>query len=309
MPIESPERRVKLIFNPHADHGRAWRVAGSLQATIEHHGGAEWTGTEYPTHATKLAAEAARQGFDVVVAVGGDGTVHEVVNGLMVVPSDQRPALAIVPLGTGNDFSFNNQLPSDPDTAILRALSGQPTAVDLGLVRDDSGRIMYWHNVLGIGFDAAALINSLAIGRLQGFPLYLAAAVQTILRDLEAPHLKITTDAEEIDAEPCMLVLCNGAREGGGFHVAPDAVPDDGVFDYTLVDMVSRPMMFRLLPEFLRGTHGRFGQVRLGRFRELKLAADRPLLIHTDGEVFAKAANDVRELTVEILPHTLQLIR
>src|SRR3989304_5605836 len=76
-------RKVKLIFNPHADGGRGWRIASSLQAVIERHGGAEWTATEFPTHATQLALEAARQGFQVVVAIGGDGTVHEVVNGLM----------------------------------------------------------------------------------------------------------------------------------------------------------------------------------------------------------------------------------
>lgn len=308
MPNENRERRVKLIFNSHADNGRAWRVAASLQATIEQHGGADWTGTEYPTHATELASAAARDGFDVVVAVGGDGTVHEVVNGLMEVAPEQRPALAAVPLGSGNDFCFNNRIPEDPDEAILRAFSGQPRPVDLGSVRDGDGRLEYWDNSLGIGFDAATVINSRSISRLQGLAMYLLAVIRTILRDHHAPRMQITTDQEELDLELLMLTMCNGPREGGGFFVAPDAHSDDGVFDYAMVEYVTRPMMFRMIPEFMRGTHGRFRQVRLGRFRRLELTADRPLLIHTDGEVFANASTNVRQLSVEILPQALQVI-
>ncbi len=302
------ERRVKLIFNPHADGGRGWRVAGSLQATIEHFGGAEWTGTEYPTHASELAAQAAREGFDVVVAVGGDGTVHEVVNGLMQVTAGERPILAAVPIGSGNDFCYNVGFPADPGKAILSAFSGSTKKVDLGRVQDASGRVEYWDNTLGIGFDAATVINSHAITRVQGLAMYLAAVIRTIMKDHQAPRMQISTDREELDRELLMLTLCNGGREGGGFMLAPDAKPDDGVFEYVMVDYVSRPMMFRLIPEFMRGTHARFKQVHLGTFRQLKLVADRPLLIHTDGEIFANATTNVQELTVELMPQALKVI-
>jgi diacylglycerol kinase family enzyme len=90
--------------------------------------------------------------------------------------------------------------------------------------------------------------------------------------------------------------------------MAPDAKPDDGVFEYVMVDYVSRAMMFRLIPEFMRGTHTRFKQVHLGSFRQLKLVADRPLLIHTDGEIFANATTNVQELTVEVIPQALKVI-
>jgi YegS/Rv2252/BmrU family lipid kinase len=303
-----PDRRVKLIFNPYADGGRGWRVAASLQATIEHLGGAEWTGTEHPTHATELANEAAREEFDVVVAVGGDGTVHEVVNGLMEVDPDIRPALAAVPIGSGNDFCFNNGVPQDPDQAIQRAFSEDRRQVDLGRVVDGEGRVEYWDNSLGIGFDAATLINSHSITRLQGLAMYLVAVIRTILNDHEAPRMQITTDTEQIDRDLLMLTLCNGAREGGGFMVAPEAVPDDGSLDYMMSEYISRPMMFRMIPEFMRGTHTRFPHIKTGRFKTLELTADRPLLIHTDGEVFARASTDVRKLRVEILPKALTIV-
>lgn len=302
------DRRIKLIFNPHADNGRGWRVASALQATIEQMGGAEWTSTEHPTHAMDLALEAANDGFEVVVAIGGDGTVHEVINGLMRVDSERRPMLAAVPIGNGNDFCANVGIEPDPSAAIQRVFSGEPKGLDIGMVTDASGRTEYWDNSLGIGFDAAAVIHSQAITRLQGTPMYFVAAVKTIIRDHHAPHFKIRTDSEEIDNEFLMITFCNGRREGGGFILAPEARPDDGVLDYAMVEWVSRLKMFRLIPEFMRGTHGRFNEVHLGRFRELELEADRPLLIHTDGEIFANSTSNVQELSVQVLPNAIRLL-
>lgn len=301
-------RRVMLIFNPHADRGRAWDIAASLQAIVEQHGGADWKATEYPTHATELAYQAARKGYKIVAALGGDGTVHEVVNGLMQVSSKRRPILAAVPIGSGNDFYANVGLRDNPEVAMQRVFSGEPKRVDLGLVRDESGRTEYWDNTLGIGFDAATVINSLRITRLQGTAMYLLAVIRTILHHHNAAHMTVTTDEERIERKLLMVTLCNGRREGGGFNVAPEARPDDGVLDYTMVEYVTRPMMFRLIPEFMNGTHGRFKQVHLGRFRRLKLSADMPLVIHTDGEVFAGFTSAVRELEVEILPGELEVM-
>jgi diacylglycerol kinase (ATP) len=124
----------------------------------------------------------------------------------------------------------------------------------------------------------------------------------------DAPHFKIRIDDEEFDRELLLITLCNGPREGGGFFIAPEACPDDGWLDYAMVDYVSRAMMFRLLPEFLRGTHARFDQVRLGRFQEMELSADRALIIHADGEIFANYSSNVRKLKVGILPGALELI-
>ncbi len=302
------ERRVKLIFNPHADGGRGWKVASSLQAIIERYGGASWTATEFPTHATELALQAAREGYQIVIAVGGDGTVHEIVNGLMQVELERRPALAVVPIGSGNDFCANAGLPIEPGEAMMGAFAGSPKAVDLGLVRDGSGRTEYWDNTLGIGFDAATVINSHRITWLRGMAMYTVALIRTILKDFHAPVMTMQIDHESLECELLVLVLCNGRREGGGFLVAPDADPQDGILEYVMVKNMSRPMMFRLIPELMRGTHGRFKQVQLGTFRKLQLTADSPLLIHTDGEIFASAKTDVRDLTVEILPGALQVI-
>ena len=143
---------------------------------------------------------------------------------------------------------------------------------------------------------------------LSGFLVYLIAVIQTIMLNHDPAFIHFKTDQETWQEENLLIVLCNGPREGGGFFIAPDAQLDDGWLDYAAITNVSRPMMFRLLPEVMKGTHGRFSQVRINKFRELELKSDRPLVIHTDGEIFAGFGADVRELTVKVLPSALDII-
>jgi YegS/Rv2252/BmrU family lipid kinase len=301
-------KRIKLIFNPHADRGRAWDIASSLKSIIAGHGEFDWASTEYPGHATEIACQAALDGYDVVAALGGDGTVHEIVNGLMAVPPERRPLLAAVPIGSGNDFCHNIGIPSDHEQAMQRILTGVPQPIDIGRLTDGSGRSEYWDNTLGVGFDATVTIYSYQITRLQGFAMYLWAVIQTIVRNHTSPRMRIQTDQETIDEAVLMLTVCNGPREGGGLRVAPAAQPNDGLLDFAIIGKVSRAMMFRLIPEVMNGTHGRFRQVRLGRCRRLEMTAEHPVTIHTDGEIFAGFTSTVSQLTVEILPGALQVI-
>ncbi len=301
-------KRIKLIFNPHADRGRAWDIASSLKAIIAGKGEFDWASTEYPGHATEIARQAALDGYDVVAALGGDGTVHEIVNGLMSVPAERRPLLAAVPIGSGNDFCHNVGIPGGHEQAMQRILTGTPHPIDIGRLTDGSGRTEFWDNTLGVGFDATVTIYSYQITRLQGFAMYLWAVIQTIVRNHTAPRMRIQTDQESIDEEVLMLSVCNGPREGGGFRVAPAALPNDGILDFAIIGKVSRAMMFRLIPEVMNGTHGRFRQVRLGRCHRLEMTADHPVTIHTDGEIFAGFTSSVSQLTVEILPGALQVI-
>ncbi len=302
-----PKHNTKLIINPNADLGRAWRWGTDLRSVVEEFGGADWAGTVYPTHATELARQAAEEGFELVISVGGDGTTHEVINGLMQVPAESRPRLGIVPVGTGNDFASNVGMKTTPAKAMRQVFTGKPKFIDIAVIESGS-RKEYWDNTLGIGFDAKATIHSHNVPVLSGFPVYLLAAIRTIMMNHDPALISFESDQESWQEENLMVVLCNGPREGGGFHVAPDAKVDDGWLDYAAITNVSKPMMFRLLPEVMKGTHGRFPQVRINKFKKLKLTSDRPMVIHTDGEIFAGFGTDVRELSVEILPAALEVI-
>lgn len=302
-------RRVKLILNPMADMGHAWRVANDLRALVVEHGGADWSGTVYPTHATELAKQAALDGYDLVIAMGGDGTVHEVINGLMQVPAEKRPVLGVVPIGSGNDFAHAIGVPFESDRALATALNGQPSPVDIGLMVDEHGRKEYFDNTVGIGFDTIVTLRSHKLPLLRGFLMYLVAVIQTILLNHNPVRMQIETDKEKLEQENIMVVVCNGPREGGGFMIAPDAKADDGNMDYVIIRKIGRAMMFRLVPEFMRGTHGRFAEVKLGTCKKFSLTSDKPLFIHTDGEIFTSFDSNLKRVSFEILPGALQVVR
>jgi len=301
--------RVKVILNPRADLGRAWQAATYLRPIVEEFGGADWSGTVFPKHATELAYQAAMEGYELVISAGGDGTVHEVINGLMQVPLEHRPRLGIVPLGSGNDFSNAVGIDHRPNCALRQVFTGRAHRVDIGRLTDGQGREEYWDNTVGIGFDTTVTIRSRRFKLVRGFLIYLLAVVQTIILNHEAPDMQIETDCESWHEKLLMLVACNGGREGGGFKVSPDAVLDDGVLNYAAIRHVSRPMMFRLLPEVMGGTHGRFRQVRMGQFLKMKVKSSLPMLIHTDGEIYSGFGMDIRQISLEILPASLEIVR
>ena len=303
-----PAHKVKIILNPNADLGRAWRSASDLRPIVDEFGGADWSGTVYPTHAIELARQAADQGYELVISAGGDGTAHEVINGLMQAPPERRPRLGVLPMGSGNDFAHAIGVNHQPPLAMRQILSGRAHRIDIGRLEDAHGRSEYWDNTVGIGFDATVTIRSRKFTYLRGFLIYFLAVLQTVILNHDAAHLRISTDEESWEEQTLMLVLCNGPREGGGFYVQPQARNDDGALHYAGIRKVSRLMMMRLIPEVMNGTHGRFSQVRMGKFQRMKIESDLSLPVHIDGEIFAGFGVDVRQLSVEILPGALEVI-
>jgi YegS/Rv2252/BmrU family lipid kinase len=300
--------KIKLILNPTANHGHSQQQAADLRSLMANHN-ADWSGTEYPGHATELTRQAGEQGYDLVVAVGGDGTVHEVVNGLMQVAPASRPALGIVPLGSGNDFAHILSIPTDPGEALLSAVNGQPHSLDVGSVRDENDRLEYFNNTIGMGFDSVVNLYTRKITVIHGFPVYFVALIMTIFRHFDPLDLHVETDQESWDLRSLMLALGNGPREGGGFIITPDAKLDDGLLNYVTIKKISRLMMLRLVPEVMRGTHGRFKQVRMGTCHKMTVTSQQPLYIHCDGEIYAGFGTDVRKLAIQILPNSIFFLK
>ncbi len=303
-------RKVKIILNPMADMGHAFMVARDLRAITEEHGNVDWSGTVYPGHAIELAKQAGEQGYNMVIAMGGDGTVHEVINGLMQVPEEQRPILGVVPVGSGNDFAHAIGVPKPSDHALAHALKGEASTVDLCLMTDEHGRKVYFDNTLGIGFDAIVTIRSHKLPVVRGFLMYLTAVIQTILLDHHPAHVQIETDQETMDDYMLMTTICNGGREGGGFMLSPNSNITDGLMEFVIVRKVSRAMMFRLVPEFMKGTHPHFTkEIRMGSCKKFVMCADRPLYIHADGEIFTSFGSNLRKVTFEIFPAAIKVVK
>ncbi len=300
--------KVQLIFNPMANHGRSGQTASDLRAMIDEMGGADWHGTEYPAHATEVAAQAADKGYDTVVALGGDGTVHEVINGLMQIEAARRPRLGIIAIGSGNDFAHAAGVPDNPQEAVRRIFQGAPKPVDVARITDGTGRSEYFDNTAGIGFDGGVNVRTRAMRQIHGFLMYLTATLQSIAYNFTPIQMKLTYDDGAIDEPLMMVTVGNGPREGGGFITTPDSKIDDGILDFVYIGKVSQFRMLQLLPKFLAGTQATAPEVKMRRTTRLVIDADRALPIHLDGELFAPYEANVRHIEIQLFPGAIQVI-
>jgi diacylglycerol kinase (ATP) len=301
--------RTVVILNPAADHGRAQRLQSQISVWAEEFGGCDMWLTEHPGHATDLVRNALDKGFELVIAAGGDGTVHEVVNGLVEVggPGSGKAAvpLGIVPIGSGNDYPYGLGLAEDAHEAMRRIFDGRQMVVDLALYEDDHGRSELAINGIGIGFDAIVSIQTRTITRVHGFAMYFLAALRTLAFYYQTPNLRVHFDDQVVEQQAIMLSIGIGPRIGGGFRLTPNAGLTDGLLDTCLVNPIGRPTLLRLLPEAMKGTHVDSPHVTMRRNRRIEVVSNMALPIHADGEIFAYLDDDVRQVRVSSVPAAL----
>lgn len=256
------------------------------------------TETKAPGEAVGLAERAARE-FDVVIAAGGDGTVHEVANGLL--RAGGRAALGVLPLGSGDDFV--KMLP--PREAVARIAAYEVKALDAGRIRAD-GVERYFANGMDIGFGAHGAHNVRKVPVfLTGLGAYLGALALTLLR---YPKLEVRLQLDggaPFSQTTAMTAVMNGRAFGGSFHVCPDARIDDGELDLLIADGLRRLEILGLVPKIMRGAHGGDPRLKLLKARRVTIESDTPLLVEADGEI---AFDDARRLEVEILPGVLRVL-
>ena len=291
-------------MTPVAARGRGGTLSGEL---LDAAADGVLVPTEHPGHAQEIAQRAAREGCDTVIAVGGDGTVHQVVNGLMSVPSSQRPALGIIPLGAGNDFAFACGIRGDTVEARRRAVSGMTRPIDAVHVADDRGHERWFVNSAGFFFDASVNRRSHRLRSLPGVTRYFVALVQSFLLDFQSPKVAMTIDGHGCDEQVLLLTLANGPREGGAFYCTPAAKVDDGQLDFLLVRKTGRLSALRLLPRVMRAVPTHDDRVCIGQFLSMKLKCDESIPIHLDGEVWVRAEDEVKSVSVKIEPGALRV--
>ena len=270
---------IRVVVNPAAGNGRAREAAAAVARRLRERG-AEFdiVRTLAPGHATEIAREfAAAEGDGVVAVLGGDGTVHEVVQALG--RAGGRGVLAFLPGGGGNDALRTIGSPKDLCAAVDVACEGEEKRLDLGLFAGE-----YFFNGVGIGLDGAAAARSKAYARLRGLPAYLLAAVATIAR-FEPPLLTLSGEGFRREERALLCAVGNGPSCGGGFLLTPDAVPDDGQLDACLFGSLGRLRTLATLPQALTGGHRRHPKATFARGAAFTLSADRPLLAHADGEI------------------------
>ena len=308
MPLFDP----LVILNPAANRGRAAKLAPALERAFARRGvRADLRLTRERGHATELAREAALAGRSAVVAVGGDGIVHEVANGLLAT-SGEAPTLplGVISGGTGNDFVKMIGVPLTVEEGVERILSAAPRAVDAGRVTRwvaEGGWPAPWYftNGIGLGFDAQVAVQASRIRRLRGLAIY-AAAVVRVLSDLKAPRMRVSVDGVEIaDRRLILTTVANGGCHGGSFWLCPDARVDDGLLDVLVGDARGVMEVAALIPRVMRGRHLTARGVELHRGTRVHISCDDALPIHADGEIVAES---VRELEIELLPGRLTVL-
>lgn len=298
--------KVKVILNPAAGRGFGARVASDLQQFLHKEGlDFDLELTEGPWHAAELAEVAACDGFESVVAAGGDGTANEVINGLM--RAAERGAVAtmgVLPAGSGGDFAGALGIPSDWREACRRLSTAQTKSIDVGRVTVGDKPSRYFGNVVGVGFDGAVLVETLKIRRLRGLILYLLAVLKTVFLNFEASLTTIEYDDQRMVLPALMVSVANGTREGGGFLIAPQSELDDGFFDLCIARDTSRLMILRLIPRFIKGTHVDHRLVTMARAKSVVVSSEDKLIAHVDGEVLC---TDARRIEMELLPERLRV--
>ena len=299
--------KTVAIVNPTSGYRRARRLWPRLLESLGETGAgvATWW-TEWPGHAETLAARARREGFDRVVAVGGDGTLLEVVNGLWWESRMPLPSVGVVPFGTGCDYVRSFDLGRGLRDQVITALGQATLTVSLGLVRlqgyDGQPRQRVFVNVLGLGFDAQVIAGFRQQRlRLPGKTAYFLSGLKELGR---LRHHLITGElnGKRLETEAALVVLGLGRYFGGGMMITPGASPQAGHFQVVLAQKLSRLELLGLLPGLYFGRHLNHPRVSAAYASHIKINADPPADVEAEGEL-----EGTTPLNVTIIPRALRI--
>ena len=272
--------RAVVIVNPAAGGGRTARMWRRLRDVMAVTLPAEHAETRGPGDGERLAREAATAGAQLVVAVGGDGTLNEVVNGVRSAGA-QTPVGAVL-TGRGCDACRNFGVPRDPVAAVRALADGHNARFDLGRAEWTDGRRRWFAISAGAGFDAEVARRA-QTWRMRGTLSYLAAVLASVHRHRPTDAVLEVDGVAEPPAPITAVVAANGRWFGGGMKIAPHADPADGAFDIVVLGALGRLELLRWLPTIYPGTHLRHPRVRVRRARRLRVGGT-PLPTHVDGE-------------------------
>ncbi len=299
---------AKIIVNPVAGAGRTGREWPRIKGIFEGHGlRFDHKLTEAPGHAIELAKEAAANGYDMVVSVGGDGTINEVVNGLYASGGIKDSTLGIVSTGTGSDYIRTVGVPRRSEDACRCFLKPRKRTVDLGVVEytgDGKKQERLFVNFAGFGFDAEIVRRTTrqfkALGSL---PSYLLGVFATLVA-YRNKDISLKIDGEELDKRVCTVIMNNGKYGGGGMYTAPGADLSDGLLDVLIVGDLSKPDLLRSLPRIYKGTHLTHPKVTMIKAREIEVVSKNGAMqLQADGELLGEVPARFR-----VLPSLLNVI-
>lgn len=313
---------MRIIANPASANGNTGLRWSGVEARLRSEGLTfDVRLTEAPGHAEQLAREAAQAGIDTVICAGGDGTLNEIVNGLMAADHAARPALGLIPSGTGTDFARGLGFPNDLDGIVATLKRNHRTAIDVGVVsfvRANHALARHFINIAGLGFDGDVSDEVNRRGKRGGSLAYFINVFRVLAR-YQNKHARITLSEPDgaervLEGAYNLVAVCNGRYFGGGMLVSPNSDPFDGRFQVIVIEAMGRAEFTVNFLKVYRGTHLTHPKVKEYRASEVKVEL-RPLpegegrgegqrmFLEAEGELFGEAPAHVH-----MLPGALQLL-
>lgn len=286
------------IVNPVSKHGKAREESLKVIPHLKERFRVEVVFSEAKGHIRKLAQSS--QGYDVILVCGGDGSVHEAVNGVMKIEG-KKPALAYLPVGSGNDSARSCGIPFNLKRAVQVINQFKTAKVDVGQMND-----IYYSNSLGIGLDGLVAKKAFELRNrtsLKGVPLYLKALYH-VLKEWESFKLAFFSEGRKVYEKKSMLAAVNiGRTYGGGFFVTPFSYIDDGLLDVCIVEEIPKHEVPLRLPFFIIGRYQWMKVYQYFKASEVRVEADREVCVQLDGETYEVKSADIR-----VIPWALTVV-
>ena len=300
-----------IIVNPTSGRGLGEKSIPHIESSLRE-SGLDFTlvQTERMWHASELAEGAARDGYDVIVCASGDGTINEAINGIMKARKDghNKSVFSVLSIGTGNDFAGGTGIPTNLNDSLKSLVANKRRKIDIGLVTGgDYPEGRYFGNGIGVGFDAAVGNEAIKVRWTRGLLAYLIGVIKTVFLYYDPAQVEIVLDDNEtIKQVSLMISVMNGRRMGGGFQMAPESKPDDGLFDLCIAETASKGRILQMIPYFLKGTQATLPEIQMKRASKISIKSlDRTFPAHADGEFICLSGS---ALTLELLPRELEII-
>jgi diacylglycerol kinase (ATP) len=297
--------KTKIVLNPYANRWRAQAKVPEIEKAYREAGlDFDMSVMSGPGDGKRATIAAVRDGYEAIVAAGGDGTVSEVVNGLITAAGDgPTKPMGILPLGTGNDFSDMAHIPRDFVGAANTIGGGKTRQIDaVQVIADD--RPHFFGNNCALAMEPVVTIENIRLDWLSGNIRYVVATLKALLK-LQAWQMKVTWDSSAYEGSIYLLSVCNSPRTGGIFQIAPPAKMDDGVLDIVFAPKVPKARVLSLVPRLLNGSHIEQPDIHYVRSTQLSIHSEPGTPIHADGEVIAES---VKNIQYQILPGKITLL-
>ena len=295
--------KTLLIINPVSQNGtgsKNGRDAYNILRNV-YHQQVEMIYTQYNGHGAKIVKKACN--FDTIIAVGGDGLVHEVLQGLMSLPKNARPKFGVIPVGSGNDFARSLNISFHCETAVNQLLNSYVTPCDIGCCNGE-----YFAQTMSFGIDAGIAIYSNQLRKkksLRGFRLYFESSIHEINHNLKTYNYKATIDNKKIQGSCFMFAIQNGPTYGGGFKVTPKASINDGFLDVCYcVGNLTKTKSLYIFGRACMGNHVKLDEITMDRCKKLSISFDQSIPCQLDGE-----EHKADKFNVEIIPNSLRVFK